>query len=160
MVQTRSQSSSEQPAPSAQPPPRQRRRTSVISGNRLYLKAVQSISRSTGASPVEAEVSVPEANIVSSAEGTSKEDQLRTEVQRLWTESDSHRNHITEFEMQISALTSAFDSLRVEHHPLASHSQDSQIAATVRTLRDDLNQVMERPGNASGAMPGLPVDME
>lgn len=43
---------------------------------------------------------------------------------------------------------------------MESRCQDPQITATGKTLQDDLNHVIETQGNASGAMPGLPVHEE
>lgn len=68
------------------------------------------------------------------AAGTSAENQLRTEVEQIWNESDSHRKSIMEWEMQVPALTVTLHSLGVEHHDLASRGQDPQITATVCTL--------------------------
>lgn len=62
--------------------------------------------------------------------------------------------------MQITACTGALDRLRVEYHALASLVQAPQVTATVQTLREDLNQVMECQGNASGATSGQNVDVE
>ncbi|CAN8072776.1 unnamed protein product [Agarophyton chilense] len=60
----------------------------------------------------------------------------------------------------MAIITEEFERLRREQGVLARRDERDPMPAVVRTLPEDLNQVMERHGNAPEALPGLNVDLE
>ncbi|CAN8076119.1 unnamed protein product [Agarophyton chilense] len=140
MPKTRSQSSTGRPGP-AGPPPEQRLASSVEAGERLYRQAM-SRSRSVNderdlsdvPAPVAAAVTpTTEAVVDPEVVGPQEEDDLRMEVRRL--KSDAHQ-------------------------ALVRQDDGKQVSASVKTIREDLNRLLERYGNTPDALPGLTVDVE
>lgn len=147
-MQTRSRSSSGKPDATGS-----RLATSTEAGNRLYQQAVK--SRSTGGAGTPSEVPVPTAR-----EGSSSTDVLCAEIQRLRAESASQKFRLEEMQSQVNLLESSLETLRREQIALKNRKNDSQMADVVRTIRDDVNRLMEAQGNALGAPPAIPVTVE
>ncbi|CAN8070505.1 unnamed protein product [Agarophyton chilense] len=167
MPKTPSQSSTGRPGPAGQPP-KPRLASSIEAGERLYRQAT-SRSRSVNderdlldvRAPVAAAVTpTTEAVIDPEVVGPQEEDDLRREVRRLKSELSASRVRMVALESQIAALIADVEHLRSAHQALVRQDDGKQVSASVKTLREDLNHLLERYGNTPDVLPGLTVDVE
>ncbi|CAN8076854.1 unnamed protein product [Agarophyton chilense] len=167
MPKTRSQSSIVRPGP-AGPHPKPRLASSVEAGERLYRQAM-SRSRSVNDERDLSDVLVPvaaaatptaEAVLDPEVVGPQEEDDLRRELRRVKSESSASRVRMVALESQIAALIGDVEQLRSAHQELVRQDDWKQVSASVKTLREDLNHLLERYRSTPEALPGLTVDVE
>ncbi|CAN8072210.1 unnamed protein product [Agarophyton chilense] len=167
MPKTRNQSSNGRPGP-AGPPPKPRLASSLEAGERLYRQAMsrsRSVNDERDLSDVPAPVAVAvtpttEAVVDPEVVRPQEEDDLRREVRCLKSESSASRVRMVALESQIAALIADVEQLRSAHQALFRQDDGKQVSASVKTLREDLNHLLERYGNTPDALPGLTVDVE
>ncbi|CAN8077189.1 unnamed protein product [Agarophyton chilense] len=167
MPKTGSQSSTARPGP-AGPPPKPRLASSVEAGERLYRQAMwrsRSVNDERDLSDVPAPLAAAvtpttEAVVDPEVFGPQEEDDLRREAHRLKSEPSASCVRMVALESQIAALIADVEQLRSAHQALVRQDDGKQVSSSVKTLREDLNHLLDRYGKTPDALAGLTVDVE